>query len=72
MKKDVLYITPMRQFYRDYVNQEVKMKGFDTMSETEYTSHVNISKSDLGANLFVLIILVASIVWLILGTGGGS
>ncbi len=70
MNKDVEYLTPM--LTQHFVDRLKRRKGLDTMTETEYTSHVNISESDLGANLFVLIMLVASIVWLILDTGGGS
>ena len=68
--RDVEYITPM--LLHKFIDYLHRRKGLDTMNETEYTHHVNISQSDLGANLFVLIVLVASIVWLILDTGGGS
>jgi hypothetical protein len=70
MKKDAEYLTPL--LTQNFVDRLKRQKGFDTMNETEYTNYVNISQSDLGANLFVLIVLVASIVWLILDTGGGS
>ena len=44
----------------EYVNRNEKMKGLNMHHD------VNISKADFGANLFVLICLVAWIVFLIL------
>lgn len=54
------YITP--SLVRDYVDRMAKMKD---LNERPYDP--NISKADLAANIFVLVVLVASVVWLIIG-----
>lgn len=53
------YLTP--SIVQDYVDRMAKMKD---LNERPYDP--NISKADLGANIFVLVILVAWIVWLIM------
>jgi len=54
------YLTP--SITMDYVNRQEKMR--------ELNSHPfdpNVAKADLAANLFVFVMLVAIIVWLIIG-----
>lgn len=51
----------------DYVDRVSKMKGLSPMKPVEYTHHVNISNADFFSNLFVLVVLVAAIVYLLAG-----
>lgn len=51
----------------DYVDRAVKMKGLSLMTPIERTHHVNISNADLFFNVFVLVVLLAAIVYLLMG-----
>lgn len=51
----------------DYVDRVSKMKGLALMTPIEWTHHVNISNADLFSNVFVLVVLLAAIVYLLTG-----
>lgn len=54
------YLTPSLTV--EYVNRQEKMKDLSSKPIDP-----NISQADLMANLFVFVVLVAAIVWLIIG-----
>lgn len=54
------YITP--SLIHDYVDRMTKMRELN-----EKPHDPNIHNADLGANLFVLVVLVGWIVWLLIG-----
>lgn len=65
MKPDVEYLTP--RLTQQFVDRMKRKNQLDTLTSSEYTSHVNISKSDLMANIFVLLCLVSLCIYISVG-----